>query len=110
MAYKIDREELKQKMDNGESFILVEVLAPKEYERLHIRGAENIPLAQIGREATSRFNKNASIVVYCSDSECSASPKAAQKLDTLGFTNVFDYAEGKADWVEAGYPVEGREA
>ena len=52
MAGRIDREELKKKMDNGERFHLIEVLAPKEYERLHIRGAENIPLAQIGREGT----------------------------------------------------------
>lgn len=110
MAGRIDREELKKKIDRGESFRLVEVLAPKEYERLHIRGAENIPLAKVGREATSRYDKNDTIVVYCADSECKASPMAAQKLDTLGFTVVFDYVEGKADWVEAGYPVEGREA
>ena len=110
MAGRIQREELKKKLDSGESFHLVEVLAPKEYERLHIEGAENIPLAEIGRQATSRFDKNDTIVVYCSDSDCKASPKAAEKLDTLGFTDVYDYIEGKADWVEAGYPVEGNEA
>lgn len=35
------------------------------------------------------------------------SPRAAAQLETLGFTNVFDYEAGKADWFAAGLPREG---
>ncbi len=38
------------------------------------------------------------------------SPRAAWRLESLGFTNVFDYAPGKLDWVSAGLPVEGTAA
>jgi hypothetical protein len=31
---------------------------------------------------------------------------AANKLVALGYTNVREYAEGNADWIEAGLPVE----
>ncbi len=110
MAKTIDRETLKAKLDDGDSFHLIEVLMPKEYERLHIRGAENIPLARVGSEAVARFDRDETIVVYCADTKCKASPKAAEKLEVFGFTDVYDYEGGKQDWLDAGYPVEGREA
>jgi rhodanese-related sulfurtransferase len=34
------------------------------------------------------------------------SPRAAAQLETLGFTKVFDYEAGKADWFAAGLPRE----
>ena len=36
------------------------------------------------------------------------SPRAAWRLESLGFTNVLDYVGGKADWFAAGLPREGR--
>ena len=36
------------------------------------------------------------------------SPRAAWRLESLGFTKVFDYVGGKADWFAAGLPREGR--
>ncbi len=38
------------------------------------------------------------------------SPRAAARLETLGFTQVFDYAAGKADWTSSGLPPEGTAA
>jgi hypothetical protein len=38
------------------------------------------------------------------------SPRAAWRLDALGFGEVYDYAPGKADWAAAGLPLEGRTA
>jgi hypothetical protein len=38
------------------------------------------------------------------------SPRAACRLDTLGFTEVYDYVPGKADWRAHGLPVEGEHA
>ena len=35
------------------------------------------------------------------------SPRAASRLETLGFERVFDYVAGKADWGSAGLPLEG---
>jgi Mg/Co/Ni transporter MgtE len=38
------------------------------------------------------------------------SPRAAWRLETLGFTQVYDYVAGKADWVAEGLPREGTQA
>jgi CBS domain-containing protein len=38
------------------------------------------------------------------------SPRAAWRLETLGFSRVFDYAAGKLDWMAAGLPTEGLNA
>ena len=35
------------------------------------------------------------------------SPRAAWRLESLGFTKVYDYVGGKADWFAAGLPREG---
>jgi CBS domain-containing protein len=36
------------------------------------------------------------------------SPRAAWRLESIGFTRVYDYAVGKADWGSFGLPLEGR--
>ncbi len=35
------------------------------------------------------------------------SPRAAWRLESLGFSEVYDYKEGKLDWLAAGLPTEG---
>ena len=35
------------------------------------------------------------------------SPRAASRLETLGFGQVYDYVAGKADWGSAGLPLKG---
>ncbi|MGH2750134.1 MAG: hypothetical protein ACRDK3_04580 [Actinomycetota bacterium] len=35
------------------------------------------------------------------------SPRAAWQLEAMGFTDVYDYVEGKLDWIAHGLPVEG---
>lgn len=36
------------------------------------------------------------------------SPRAASRLEALGFERVYDYAGGKADWGASGLPLAGR--
>jgi CBS domain-containing protein len=38
------------------------------------------------------------------------SPRAAWRLESLGFSEVYDYVAGKADWLGAGLPYEGKNA
>jgi rhodanese-related sulfurtransferase len=46
------------------------------------------------------------IVVYCKDKSCSASPKAAEELLSMGFQNLKDYEGGLEAWKEEGLPTE----
>jgi CBS domain-containing protein len=37
------------------------------------------------------------------------SPRAASRLESIGFAQVYDYVAGKADWGSYGLPVDGAE-
>jgi rhodanese-related sulfurtransferase len=66
MIPTITRDELKQKMDGGGEFKLVETLAPHAYEHAHLPGAINLPPNQVQELAPSLLpDKSAEIVVYC---------------------------------------------
>ena len=36
------------------------------------------------------------------------SPRAAWRLESIGFTRVYDYVAGKADWGSYGLPIDGQ--
>ncbi len=67
MVATISRDELKEKIDRGDAFSLVETLAPTAYHHAHLPGAINLPPDQVkGIAPTLLPNKAAEIVVYCS--------------------------------------------
>jgi rhodanese-related sulfurtransferase len=66
MVATITRDELKNKMDRGDRFKLVETLPEGAFEQIHLPGAINIPPDQLQRLAPKKLpDKNEEIVVYC---------------------------------------------
>ncbi len=107
MTTEITREELKAKIDWDEDLVVVETLGSRYYEDAHLPGAINIPHTEVEELAPAMLpDKSADIVVYCSNKACQNSPQAARRLTALGYENVYDYEEGKQDWIEAGLPTE----
>ena len=104
----IDRESLRLKMGSADDLILVEVLPKESYDEFHIPGAINVPVksGDFSERIQAVANKDDEVVVYCQNTECDASPRAAEKMEKLGFRRVFDYEAGKEDWRTAGLPVE----
>jgi rhodanese-related sulfurtransferase len=63
----VSREELKGKLDRGESFTLVETLAEVAYLHEHLPGAVNLPPDRVRELAPGLLpDKGAEIIVYCS--------------------------------------------
>lgn len=108
MAVKeIGREEIRAKLERGEDVVLVEALGPKYYEDAHLPGAINIPHTEVDALAPRMLpDREAEVIVYCSNRACQNSPQAARRLVALGYENVYDYEEGKQDWIGAGLPTE----
>ncbi len=65
MSTVIDRAEVERMLREGAQ--LLEVLASDEYAEEHIRGAENLPLAELRADTAARFDAKRSVVVYCHD-------------------------------------------
>jgi rhodanese-related sulfurtransferase len=89
---------------------LVEVLPRKSYEQAHLPGALHIGLRDLDEQAPERLDRARPVIVYCADELCDMSPRAAARLEQLGFRQVYDYVPGKADWLAAGLPREGQAA
>ena len=107
----ISRESLRQKIESGSDFVLVDALSPMSYATSHLPGAINLPPESVDGRAQRRIpDRSTAIVVYCSDVTCNSSVVVAKRLIELGYENVSHYAEGKNDWLEAGLPLEGGRA
>ena len=105
---RIDRETLREKIDNGDELVLVDALAPIAFARSHLPGALNLTPEWVDDRARRRIpSLDTEIVVYCQNVDCESSVIVANRLLELGYRNVRHYAEGKSDWVEAGLPIEG---
>ncbi len=61
----IMREELREKMDRGEGFVLLEVLGETSYRRAHLPGAIRFQDTALAPELLP--DKRAEIVAYCSN-------------------------------------------
>ena len=62
----ISRDELKQKIDRKDDFLLIEILPATAYHHKHLPGAINLPPEKVKDSASQMLpDKNAEIVVYC---------------------------------------------
>src|SRR5438067_5401785 len=85
---------------------LVDVLPEATFTQEHLPGAINIPLQSIDK-AVEQLDRGKAVVVYCFDYQCDLSPRAAHRLEQLGFGEVYDYVASKAAWLACGLPGEG---
>jgi rhodanese-related sulfurtransferase len=102
----ITRDELKAKMDRGDTFALFEVLPLMYWRKHHLPGAKNMPPTEVASVAAEHVpDKDTEVVLYCWDHDCPTSGWAGGELEALGYTNIFEYSAGKKDWIDAGLPM-----
>ena len=92
-------EELKTKLDNGESIHLVDVREPHEHADFNIGGL----LLPLGKVQTMQIDeiedlKDETVYVYCRSGNRSG--QACLILDTLGFKNTINVTGGLLAWQE----------
>ena len=95
-AWDISVEELARLRNSGESFELVDVREPDEYEACNL-GGRLIPLGELpGR--ISELDPEVHVVVHCKMGGRGA--KATETLRAAGFGNAWNVRGGLAAWVE----------
>ena len=102
---EITAAEVKNKLDAGEQFQLIDVREDHEWAQGHAARAEHLGRGIIERDIEKAApDKAAEIVLYCGGGYRSA--LAADNLQKMGYTNVLSMAGGIKAWQEAGYPME----
>jgi rhodanese-related sulfurtransferase len=92
-------QELKERLDKGESIHLIDVREPFEYDEFNI-GGKLIPLRQIQQMQIEELEplKNEEIILHCRSGNRSG--MACLILDSIGFTNTKNLVGGLLAWQE----------
>jgi rhodanese-related sulfurtransferase len=99
-----DPDNVKRRLDSGESFHLVDVREDHEWERDHLPRSIHLSKGIIERDIEARVpDKNAEIICYCGGGFRSA--LVADSLQKMGYTNVISMDGGYTGWKNAGYPL-----
>src|SRR3954464_8669695 len=97
-------DEVKQRLDRGEKFILVDVREESEFAKDHLPGAIHLGKGVIERDVEARVpDLSAEMILYCGGGCRSA--LAADNLQKMGYTNVISMDGGIRDWREKGFPL-----
>lgn len=86
-AADITAEELKQRLANGETPVIIDVREDWEYQETNIAGAKNIPLGALPQQLEDLEDlKEQEVIVHCRSGARSATAKAF--MQQQGFANV----------------------
>lgn len=105
---EIDPDEVNEKLESDEDFVLLDVREQDEWESSHISGAKYLGKGVIERDIEDEYpDTDQEIVLYCGGGYRSA--LAADTLQKMGYQNVKSLAGGFRSWTEAGFPIEENE-
>ena len=87
--------------------VLLDAREKKEFEVSHIEGAQWVGYNTFSNKQVEGLNKHDTIVLYCSVGY--RSEKVGEKLQKMGFTNVYNLHGSIFQWVNEGNPVVNKE-
>jgi rhodanese-related sulfurtransferase len=94
--------DVQQKLDRGEIFLLIDVREESEFGKDHLPGAVHLGKGIIERDIEERVpDMNTPIVLYCGGGYRSA--LAADNLQKMGYSNVLSMGGGIREWREKGF-------
>jgi rhodanese-related sulfurtransferase len=100
-----DINKVKEKLEKGDSFYLIDVREESEWNQSHLPGAIHLSKGIIERDIEKRIpDATSEIILYCGGGFRSA--LAADNLQKMGYTNVLSMDGGFTAWKEAGYRLE----
>ena len=97
-------QKIKQKLDGGDPFFLVDVREESEWAKGHLPRAIHLGKGIIERDIEETIpDTEAEIALYCGGGYRSA--LAAENLQRMGYKNVLSIAGGIRAWREGGYEL-----
>jgi rhodanese-related sulfurtransferase len=98
-------DEIKERLDRHDKFVLIDVREDREFDADHIPGAVHLGKGIIERDIEGKYSDlSTPLVLYCGGGFRSA--LAADNLQKMGYTNVQSMDGGIRVWREKQYPLE----
>ncbi|HEX3738729.1 MAG TPA: rhodanese-like domain-containing protein [Terriglobales bacterium] len=97
-------DEVKQKLDQGDKVLLVDVREESEFAKDHLPGAIHLGKGIIERDIETRVpDVKTPMILYCGGGFRSA--MAADNLQKMGYANVLSMDGGVREWRDKNYPM-----
>ncbi|MBX3450449.1 MAG: sulfurtransferase [Planctomycetaceae bacterium] len=97
-------EDVRQRQQNGDSILLIDVREDHEWTAGHLPGAIHLGKGIIERDIEARVpDVSTEMILYCGGGFRSA--LAAANLQDMGYTHVISMDGGYRGWTDAGHPV-----
>jgi rhodanese-related sulfurtransferase len=101
---EITIDDVKARLDRGETFLLLDVREESEYANDHLPSAIHLGKGVIERDIEERVPElDTPLVLYCGGGYRSA--LAADNLQKMGYTNVLSMDGGIRGWREKHFPL-----
>ena len=99
-----DVHEVRNKIEQSQNFILVDVREDREWVQGNIPSSIHIGKGVIERDVANLIpNQETEVVLYCQGGYRSA--LAGENLKAMGYKNVLSMSGGFSDWVNNNFPV-----
>lgn len=99
----ISIDELKLKLEDKDSLVLLDTRSFEEYTVSHLKNAVWVGFKKFEDHKLNNIKRGSKIIVYCSVGV--RSEKVGEKIKALGYYNIKNLYGGIFLWVNKGYPI-----
>ena len=103
----ISPEAARDRLESEEDILLLDTRAPREYEVSHISGAQFVDFDGFKKKDVAGVPRDQPVIVYCSVGY--RSERIGERLQKLGFTQVYNLYGGIFEWKNQGFKVVNQE-
>lgn len=103
LSHSVDEISVDSLQQVQDSVILLDARSPEEYKVSHIANAQFVGYENFDSTGVASLDRNQPLVVYCAVGY--RSEKISEKLEEMGFTNVYNLYGGIFEWKNRGNTV-----
>lgn len=92
---------------NNPELVIIDARLLEEYQKGHIEGAVHLVDSDVTKESLAQIlpDKVTPMLIYCNGPRCLRSSRAAKKALEHGYSNIYWFRDGWADWLNNELPI-----
>ena len=104
---RVDAEEIFELAEELDDLVIIDSRKPSDHAKGHIETSINLTDTKTNAESLAKLlsSKSTNVVFYCNGPKCSRSYAASKNAIELGYSNVYWFRGGWAEWLDKGFPV-----